>query len=377
MAPLAADAPFVLGAILLSKLLFIGAALATTVVIAGKTSPTLTAADVAEPVGSMLTRVFLSGDGGWYLRILQNGYEPGPFSPVGTHNWAFWPLLPMLAALTGGSVFGGVLVTTAAFVLALLLIAHEVRSLYGGEAARWAVLFLAFWPYAYVFTSFRPESLHLLGWVLAWAFARRSRWLPAWLAVGFASLARPTGILGAILVIGALVQSRPAPKQAAAGVAGVLIPVLVVAGFSAYLGAAVGDPLAWLHAQAAWHSRDNTILKLAVDVLAHPFDLIRSTYDILFLNLPAFVLGLLVALRLAVRRRLGESVFVAAITLAGPFAGSLIAMVRFVGAAFPIHVLLAEDPRLARFRLVILLVMVTLYVLVAAWLGMGSQAVVA
>src|SRR5690349_15134851 len=44
-----------------------------------------------------LTQAIEAADGIWYLNIARNGYEQEPFNLNNQHNWAFFPLFPLLA----------------------------------------------------------------------------------------------------------------------------------------------------------------------------------------------------------------------------------------------------------------------------------------
>lgn len=68
-----------------------------------------------------LRQTLIRGDAGWYLTIAEKGYERRPFDAQSPHNWAFFPLYPMLmylaGAVTGEYLIGGALLSNLFFLL--------------------------------------------------------------------------------------------------------------------------------------------------------------------------------------------------------------------------------------------------------------------
>jgi hypothetical protein len=372
------DAGFVLGHAIASRFVYLFGAIATRVIVTGVTQSRVTGDDVGAILQPYLERIALHGDGGWYLTIVRSGYDAQPFTAATTHNWAFFPLFPGLVSILGGSVLAGVVLSNAAFLTALFILRAETAAQHGRRAARWAVLLLAYWPFSHVFSLFRPESLLLLASLGAWALARRDRWALAWMAVAVATLARPAGMFAAILVLGEIARARPRRLQLAMALVPIVLPVIALAAFSAYLGGLTGDVLAWAHAQSAWGRAATAPLSLISHYLAGGGSVIDAPYDITFLNAPAVILAAIAGVWLIARRRLSEGLFVLGHGLLSPLTGgTLISSVRYTAVAFPLHVLLAEDRALRRFRLALLIAFAVTLALVGAWLVIGSRAVVA
>lgn len=369
------DLGFVVATLVLSRLLFLAAAVGTQAVLLGLDAEIVRYADVVATIPRLLERLVLHGDGGWYLTIVEGGYEPGPFRS-GRFNWAFFPLLPTLVSALGGSVFAGLVLTNGALLAATVLLRAEVARMHGRSVARWTVLFLAFAPFSHVFSIFRPESLMLLGAVAAWMAARRERWLLAWAAVALAVLARPTGVLVGILVVAELVRARPTGVGLPRALAGAAVPVLAVGAFSAYLGMRTGDPLAWSHVLRSWGREADPATFLA-RYTGGGLVLVRS-YDFAIANAVATVVGALAGLRLVWRRRFGLGLYQGAAALVSPITGgTLISELRYLLVGFPLYILLAEDRRLRPYRVAMLVASAMVFALVAAWLTAGSLAVVA
>jgi hypothetical protein len=372
------DAGFVLGHAIASRLVYLFGVLGTRVILTGGTQSRVSGSDIGAVVQPYLERIALHGDGGWYLTIVRLGYDAQPFTGASPHNWAFFPLFPGLVTILGGSVLAGIALSNAAFVAALFVLRSETSAQHGRRTARWAVLLLAYWPFSHVFSIFRPESLLLLASLAAWALARRDRWVLAWIAVAFATLARPAGMFAAILVIGEIVRARPQRLRVVTALAPGVLPLIALGGFSVYLGSLTGDVLAWAHAQSAWGRAATNPLALIARYLARGGSVIAAPYDITFLNAPAVILAAIAGVWLVIRRRLWEGLFVLCHGLLSPLSGgTLISSVRYTAVAFPLHVLLAEDPKLRRLRLALLIGFAVTLALGGAWLAVGSRAVVA
>ncbi len=91
------------------------------------------------------------GDASWYLEIARFGYEARPFDAAAQHDWAFFPLYPLLlraaAWLTGEWPLTGVALSSTFFLVGLALV-HELALAAGvsDAVARRAALVTALWP---------------------------------------------------------------------------------------------------------------------------------------------------------------------------------------------------------------------------------------
>ena len=239
-------------------------------------------------LGNLLAAPAARWDSAWYLVIARYGYRPdlGVYTASRT---AFFPLYPLglraISWLGAPPILAGVLVSVGAFAFALygihrlctLELARDARGALAGErtadAARLAVLLMAFAPMAFFFSAVYSESLYLaLSVGLFWS-ARNGRW--AWVGA-LGALAAATRSAGVVLVVPALIiylygpREDRQPDRVAARAAGLrahlafryrprrdalwlaLAPLGVLL-YCAYLGLAGGDPLAPLHAQQIWH----------------------------------------------------------------------------------------------------------------------------
>jgi hypothetical protein len=202
--------------------------------------------------------IFADWDSGWYFDIASRGYY---FNADGQSSIAFFPVYPMLMRAVAWPFGGtdraiwvaGILVSCAAFTLALLAVHRFTQRVFGDrEVARRAVLYLALFPFSLFFTRVYAESVFLLLSVLAVSRAYDGRWWRAGLWGALATLARPNGILiGLPLALMAL-GGRPAPRVLATRFTALLPIPIALAGYCAYAYTLSGDPLAWLSTQAHW-----------------------------------------------------------------------------------------------------------------------------
>lgn len=142
--------------------------------------------------GNLLAAPFARWDSVWYLAIAQGGYGHD------TARTAFFPLYPLLirgvGLAIGSDVVAGVLISLAAFSVALALLYRLAQLELDGELARITVMLVAFCPMSYFFSAVYSESLFLALAVGCIWLARTGRWGWAGLLGGLAAAERATGI---------------------------------------------------------------------------------------------------------------------------------------------------------------------------------------
>jgi hypothetical protein len=311
-------------------------------------------------------------DAGWYSDIAYSGYYwDRQFGRQ--RNIAFFPAMPLLMRPVGvalgmrapsvprdrrvlRALWGGVIVSLAAFATALVYLSLLSHRLGGRHAARAAPLLLATYPFAVFFNVPYSESLFLLGTVAAFHHFHREEWLRAALFGALAGFSRPNGCLLAVpLAILALGQVGDAAGDGrfrpSAAWFRPLLPRLLAASapgaamlaFTAYLYALTGVPFAWARMHAAWGRTWGTGplmsgwdwltgqgLTAAVERI--PFDTL-NTAGALFAA----------ALLLPVFRLLGPAygTFVVLNLFPPVFAGGALSMGRITSTLFPIFIVLA------------------------------------
>ena len=201
----------------------------------------------------------------FYYTIATDGYHWDP--AVFLHyNVVFFPMYAMLmrgggVLLGGHPLLAGLIVSLTAFAGALAVLCRLARLELGDDYAWRVVLLISTFPYALYYSAVYTESLFLLLSVGAFYAMRRGRL--GWVAVcGLAAgLTRPNGFWLALpLACLALwppdrASSRagaPPPVPFRLSLLAACAPAAGVTMFCAYLFWRFGDPIAWVHGQAAW-----------------------------------------------------------------------------------------------------------------------------
>jgi hypothetical protein len=213
-----------------------------------------------------ILRSLTGSDSVYLLGIAAQGYHLEPIK-LGFLDWAFFPFYPLVvrvaSILTLGNIaLAGVLVSNLAFIAAMPLLYELALPRLGHERAIRSLAFVALAPGAVPFAMAYTDSLFLLLAAGAFVAAERGRWPVMAILFGLASLTRPQGILlGIPLAMLIWRAGRTERREAAEGwtsrpwwlrLGWLGTGPLAFLGFSAYLGATVGDPLGMLHAQQAW-----------------------------------------------------------------------------------------------------------------------------
>lgn len=191
-------------------------------------------------------------DGRWYRTVAENGYllEPGRQSDP-----AFFPFYPMLLRMLNALGIGyggaGILLSSVAFLAALIAFERLTCELLGAAVARRTTVYVALFPLGYVFSMSYPESMVLLLMSLAALAARRGLWLWTAALLAMGALARPEMLLLALPLLPLALRERRGRHRGLA-LGAVFAPLAALGSFALYLGLRLGDPLAWMDAERAW-----------------------------------------------------------------------------------------------------------------------------
>jgi hypothetical protein len=303
-------------------------------------------------------------DAGWYGGIARTGYE-WDRQLDRQRNIAFFPALPMLMRPVGSflganaptlprerrllrMLWGGVVVSLAAFAWALYYMARLGELLGGCRAALWAPLLLASYPFAVFFSVPYSEALFLLGSVGAFYHFHRGQWVRAALWGLLVGLSRPNGcLLSVALAVLALQQVWPPGGASFRPLAGRLLvasmPGVAMLLFTAYLYSLTGIWFVWARMHGAWGRTWSTgpiaqgwewlttegLMKVLMGV---PYDAL-NTIPVLFV----------LALVWPIFRLLGPAyaVFVLLNVVPPVFAGGALSMGRVTSTLFPAFIALA------------------------------------
>ena len=312
-------------------------------------------------------------DAGWYVGIATEGYA-WDHTFQRQRNIAFFPALPLLMRPVGvvfgmydqtasrerrslRGLWGGVLISLAAFFWALYYVTRLAADLIGRERAAGASLLLAAYPFALFYSAPYTESLFLLGAVAACHHFRRREWLAASLWGLLAGLTRPNGCFVSIpLAIIGLEQlyrtqeagGRGALHTDARAVAVRLLtaamPGIGMLLFTGYLYRLTGVWFAWARSHEAWGRTFQGIEPFAAffeRLVDEPFLQLVTSHPANTLNALGVVFGL--ALTYPVFRRLGPEwgAFVIVNLLPPLLAGGVLSMGRLSATLFPLFIVLA------------------------------------
>jgi hypothetical protein len=345
-------------------------------------------------------------DSWWYLMIATQGYTIGDAAAGIQGNVAFFPLYPLLVRAAGGLVgdpaLGGVLVANLAFLALLSYLYALTRHEFDEDTAARAVFYLAAAPTAVFFSALYTESVFLALTAATFYYARVGRWGGAALAAALASATRNTGVLlGAVIAIEGLHQAgffaRPAGWRSSQLLAHarslvpklwLALPAMVAAAFAAaglasymlFLGRNFGDPLAFIHVQAAWGRAagpsglgnvvNKTISELGVGNLALGQINAKVFLDVLFT-----LVFLPLAAAVALRMRPAYGVYTVMTFMVPLSTGTTGSMTRYILMLLPAFMLLARwgrRPTVDRLVLVASLpLMAYMAVLFAHWYFAG------
>lgn len=255
--------PKVLAHALVSRLIFdlafvLGAVLRGTTVGSGQNQPLPSLAEIGEHLAQSAVNY---GDFGWYQLVARRGYDPGPFSAVVEHNWAFFPLHPLIIRLVEDPL-SRMLTGHIAFLLSVALLFVYLRRAMDERTAEASILLLIYFPFSFAISQFRPETFLLLFSALALWLAQRGRRWDAAMAAGVAGLAKPNAFLLTLLLLPDAWRERPklhvidAIRKLRPSTLAVLVaPASGLIFMTLHLWVRVGDPLAWAKIQAAWGAK--------------------------------------------------------------------------------------------------------------------------
>lgn len=205
---------------------------------------------------------------------MRGGYHWNPATGELLHHYqniVFFPLQPLLdwliAILAGSTASILVILVTLGFGIASIFIFDTfARSVLRQDAARWATIFFAFWPVSCFYIMGYPTGLISLCTIAALADHMNGRHWRSALWCGIGTAAAPTVVfVVAALGIDRLATWRRGDAKArhflALGGWGVL-SVAGLLGFMVYQAIVFHDPLAFVHAQAAWGTAPPLVTRL-------------------------------------------------------------------------------------------------------------------
>lgn len=201
---------------------------------------------------SLVFNTFAQWDSGWFIRIAEHGYDV-------EQSASFFPLYPMLtrgvAEVLQSTVIAGVLVSLIAAGIGAIAVFRIAQQLEGKAVASDSVLFLALFPFAFVFTAVYADALFLA--LASWSFLAALR-RQAVLASVLGALAVATRPMGLALLPALLLLLWPRERTLRSLVrplALLLLPAALGA-YALYLRFHFGDAGAFYHSQSVFWLRE-------------------------------------------------------------------------------------------------------------------------
>ena len=317
-------------------------------------------------IARRLRHTLIRGDAGWYLTIATGGYERRPFDAEAQHNWAFFPLYPMLmraaGAATGEHLIGGALLSNGFFFVALILL-HKlvIESGYDERTADRAIFYLAVFPASYFFSIPMTESLFLCLSVASFLAATRGKW---WAAGAFGGLASATRVSGVLLlpVLLILYWQRQGGFRLRREILWLALVPAGLLSFMFFLWTITGNPLAFKDVLTAWGRTNGFFLLTLYDYVSSPLIIIEP-WNFRLLNFVSAVLALS-AVWFWVRRKAWAFAAYTFLSVFLPLSSmNLISMARYISVVFPIFIALAvmgNAPRLHQFIRILFFVLFSL-----------------
>ncbi len=201
---------------------------------------------------SYVLSVWQRWDSLWYQEIATNGYQ------AGNRSVHFEPLYPFLShivslVLGGQVVIAQLLVSSSAFVLAMVLLYRVVRLDATPAVARLTVILTALFPMGFFLVAPYTESVYLLMTLAAIWFSRQGRPWMAGLAGFGVGLARWVGVFIAFALAVEYVQQRREGKRwLDLGLLSAGMPVLAVLAMMIYSQVVVGERLSEFNVNDYW-----------------------------------------------------------------------------------------------------------------------------
>lgn len=212
------------------------------------------------PINLLIAKLY-EWDGGWYLKIIQNGYPTlaGSEPTIEDGALAFFPLYPLLVGIASFILhvppqFVGIILSWLFFFVALQVLYYVLRRNWNFDqgTAKFALTLLALNPFAFFFGMLYTESLFLMLMAFVLLFLSEKAYLWAALFAGLASGTRNVGIfLGIMVVLGYMLDSGTLLskfKEYKTYVIG-LVSISGVAAFMGYLYVHTGNALAFMTVQ--------------------------------------------------------------------------------------------------------------------------------
>jgi hypothetical protein len=209
---------------------------------------------------------FARHDSGWYWQIARNGYTGGasPYVPGGRNGIAYFPAYPLLMRYVGRALgrrpadlyIGGLVVSWAAFVLAMIGVYYLARLDLPSRRSGRAAILAAVFPFAFVFGAVYSEALFLAATVACFYCFRTRRWILGGLCGALATATRVNGIMMwpalAWIAWRGVGTGEDARREGRGAILGLLLVGAGIGLYSLYVYRLSGNPFEWASAIQRW-----------------------------------------------------------------------------------------------------------------------------
>jgi hypothetical protein len=319
-----------------------------------------TSSTVAQVPG--FTELWHHWDADLFYKVARYGYHSPAYSDKTDVDYPGLPLaIRAVHVVVPDWTVAGLVVSALAGCVASIalarLAADEVAADGAVATGRRAVAALVAFPYAVFLFAGYSEGLFLAFSVTAWLAARRQRW---WLAGVLAAGATGTRIIGLALLAGLWVQWattrsglrgggwRMLARRSARDAPALLLPVVPVAAFAAYLHARTGHWDSYARAMREGWGREVTWPWAGLQTtwrVAGNLETSSTFHWFWIAELTAVGVGIVLTVVLLRGRRWGEAAYVGSATLLMTASSYWASGVRAVLVWFPLYLLLARHPR--------------------------------
>lgn len=297
----------------------------------------------------LITQVFTSWDGLWYLEIVRNGY-PRSIPPDITYfqeeaRAAFFPLYPIAVravdtVLPGGDTLAALALNFVLGAVSVVLVGALARRLFDDRIAGRTMMLYAIFPGSFVLSFAYAEAMFIVFAALCLLLLLDEWWLLAGAVAALATATRPNGVA---LVVACIVAAAVAIRRSRdwSSLLAVAIAPLGFVAFQLYIDDRTGESGAWFRIQReAWSEGTSfgaTALNNTWGFLANPLE--SPTDAITAISIFALAFGLWCLYKRPLPAPLVA--FVLAIVVLMLIPETVTARPRFVFTAFPLFISVA------------------------------------
>lgn len=284
-------------------------------------------------------------DTGWYLNVVDQGYDTIPKTDglsMGKANYAFFPLYPLLIKgmkyITGNSFTAGIIVSNLALLIACFYLFKLVQLETNKKDAYKAVKFMILCPVAFILSGVFSEATFLALLIASFYYAKKKNWGATGIVGFLLALTRPVGVFVVIpLAYEYLKSTKYKFKQIRPDFLFLFLIPIGLFLFMYYNHHLTGDWMAFSSIQSSWNRAIINPLRTLYDGM--------FTKDIYTLYLAWPTVFVLVVLTIFYKK-IGLSYwFVGMYLTIIPLLTGLGSMPRYMLTIFPLYILLAKLSR--------------------------------